>query len=443
MAHRTPNSCDCRDEPSALSRRGFLRLGLGGGLGLALGGGVLGGLTGLRRAHADEGRALPGFGQATSVIVLWLNGGPSQIETFDPKPGVAQGGPTRAIDTSAPGIQLAHTLPRLAERMHQVALVRSMSTREGNHARARHFLHTGYVPSGTIQHPDLGSLICQQKADAEFDLPSYVAIGGATPGPGMLGVTYSPFNVGNPTQPIENLGYAQGVDAERFARRRELLAELSEEFNESRPGPETEGHTAIYAKADTMMHSPRLRAFDLEQESQALRASYGEGRFGQGCLMARRLIEEGVKVVEVQLGGWDTHQDNFNRTTELGAQLDAGFSSLLADLEEREMLSRTLVVCMGEFGRTPRINENEGRDHFARAWSMAMAGGPVRGGRVVGATSADGMEVAERPVDVPDLMASFAHASGLDREYTNYSSLGRPLTMVDSGGQVIEELFAE
>jgi hypothetical protein len=430
--------CDCTP---ALSRRGFLQLSLGGYLGLTLGGS----LGGLSRAWADESATvagLHGFGQAQHVILLWLNGGPSQLETFDPKPGTPQGGPTQAIKTTVSGIQLAEGLPRLAEQMEHVSLIRSMSTKEGNHQRARYYLHTGYVPSGTVKHPDMGALICQQKAEAEFELPSYITISGNTPGAGLLGVSLAPFTVADPTKPVANLDYAKGVGETRFSRRRKLLAALGRGFAKSRPGPETRGHDEVYAKADRMMHSPRRRAFDVSQEPEALRQAYGESKFGQGCLMARRLVEEGVKVVEVQLNGWDTHQDNFNRTKPLLERLDAGFSTLIQDLRDRELLQKTLVVCMGEFGRTPRINPNEGRDHFARAWSMALAGGGVRGGRVVGATSADGMQVAERPIGVPDLMATIAHASGLDAEHVNYTSLGRPLYLVDEGGAPIKELLS-
>ncbi len=425
------HECGC---DSGLSRRGFLGLSVGGFLGLALGGPT--------RLLAQEAAAaaIPGFGAAEHCIVLWLNGGPSQLETFDPKPGTAQGGPTQAIATRAKGVRIADTLPRLAEHMDKVALVRSMATGEGNHQRARYFLHTGYVPSGTVRHPDIGALICQQKADPAADLPPYVCVNGSAPGAGILGVTYAPFKVNDPRRPIENMSYADGVDGQRFARRRDLLESLDASFAAGRAGPEVDGHRAITRKADRLMHSPRVAAFDLAQESEATRAAYGEHAFGQGCLMARRLVEQGARVVEVQLGGWDTHQDNFNRTRALGDQLDSGFAALLGDLAQRDLLSKTLVVCMGEFGRTPRVNPNEGRDHWARCWSLALAGGPIRGGAVVGATTADGMAVAERPIGAQDLMATIGHAMGLDAERVNYTKNGRPITAID-GGEVIPELF--
>jgi uncharacterized protein (DUF1501 family) len=427
---------DCGSCGPDLSRRGFVGLTLGGALGYLVGGG------GLVRALADEAPAVPGFGQAKRCIVLWMNGGPSHLDTFDPKAGHANAGPVKAIATKAPNIQLSEYLPRLAEQMDHVSLVRSMASKEGNHQRARYFLHTGYVPSGTVAHPDLGSLLCQQKADPAFDLPSYMAIGGPAPGPGILGVTYAPFSVANPLQPVENLSYAQGIDRPRFDRRQTLRARLGRAFGESRSGPETRGHEAVYAKASTLMHSPRLSAFNLEEEPAAVRDAYGRGKFGQGVLMARRLIETGVKVVEVQLNGWDTHQDNFTKVKGLCDELDPAFATLVRELRERDLLESTLVVCMGEFGRTPKINENEGRDHFARAWSLALAGGGVKGGRVVGATSPDGTEVATRPVTVPELMSTIFHATGVPGDTVNYSAGGRPIYAVDDDAKPVRELFA-
>lgn len=433
-AHRD----DCDTCAPGLDRRRFLGLSLGGFLGLSMGG--LGGL-----ARAGEGAAkIAGFGGAEHLVILWLNGGPSQIETFDPKPGHKNGGPTKAIKTRGKGVTLAHTMPRLAEHGDKLCLVRSMATREGNHQRARYFLHTGYVPSGTVAHPDLGSLFCQQKADEASELPPYVAINGAAcPGAGFLGVNLAPFRINDATKPVDNLSYAANVDRGRFARRRKLLGSLGAGFGEAHGhAEEIEGHDKIVAKADRMMHSPKLAALDLGAEPEAVRKAYGEHRFGQGCLMARRLLEQGTKVVEVQLNGWDTHKDNFNRTTQLTTRLDQGFAALLDDLAQRELLQKTLVLCMGEFGRTPRINANEGRDHWARGWSLAMAGGPVRGGQVIGATSPDGTKVVDRPLNAQDIMASAAHALGLDASRTNYTKGGRPIQVVDAPGKIVPELFA-
>ncbi|MDC3379254.1 DUF1501 domain-containing protein [Planctomycetota bacterium] len=429
------DTCDC-SSAGQLDRRGFLRLSFGGALGLALSG-----LGANAFAQERTGR-VPGRGQAEHCVILWMSGGMSQTDTFDPKPGSRSSGPLRAIPTAQPGVKLSEWLPGLSEELQSVALVRSMLTREGAHDRARYLLHTGYAPNGTVAHPDLGALIAQGLPDAELDLPAYTTINGTGIGPGILGVEYAPFAVGDPTRPVDNMTYGTGVDAERFDRRRRLLEAVERRFRRDHPGEETEGHTSVYVKADRMMHSPQTQAFDLSSESATLRDAYGRNRFGQGCLMARRLIENGVKVVEVQLGGWDTHQDNFTRGRDLATQLDNGFSTLIRDLREKELLRKTMIVCMTEFGRTPGVNENEGRDHFARGWSVALAGGPVKP-VVVGQTSDDGMNVVEDPLTAADLLKSVGHAMGLDLDQQNYSREGRPIQAFPAEGKIIRKLFEE
>lgn len=416
-------------------RRHLLRLGLSGSLGLLLGDGLL------RRAGAQE-RA--GLATAEACIVLWMSGGMSQTDTFDPKPGTPSAGPLGALRTAQKDLLLSELLPRTAEHMRHVSLIRSMATREGAHDRATYLVHTGWAPGGTVRHPDVGSLVAQALARPASDgdeLPPYVCIGGQGVGPGLLGVASAPFTVADPTRPVQDLVYPAGVDAERFARRRRLLEAVERQFRRDHPGDETEGHTAVYVKADRLMHSKHMRAFDLAQETARVRASYGPDAFGQGCLMARRLVEAGVKAVEVQLGGWDTHQDNFTQGRRVGAQLDRGLAALLGDLRERDLLRRTLVLVATEFGRTPLVNKDDGRDHFANGWSVGLAGGPVRGGRAVGSTSADGQQVAERPVTAADLMATLARALGVDPTRVNTTPEGRPIQVVDPAGRVVEELF--
>lgn len=419
-------------QPLDLDRRRFMGATLGGALGLALG----------QRAWADEKPATSaGAKGARAVIVLNMAGGMTQTDTFDPKAGHKNGGPLKAIKTAASGLELSELLPRLAEQAGSLALIRSMATREGAHERARHLIHTGYAPSGTVEHPDLGSLVAQATHDPSQEMPNYVHIGGTAVGAGFLGVDFQPFAVANATQPVANLSYAKGVDAKRFDRRRRILEAIERRFRKEHPGGETEALTKVYQRADRLMHSQKAMAFDLSQESSALRERYGEGSFAQGCLMARRLVESGTRAVEVELGGWDTHEDNFTKVRALCDQLDRGFATLLADLAERGLLEKTLVLVTSEFGRTPQINAREGRDHFANGWSVALAGGPIRGGRVVGATSADGLKVAARPVGASDFMATVFHALGLDADQTNYTREGRPLRAVDKSGSVIRELF--
>jgi len=422
--------------PDPCCRRSFLRWSLAGYLGLCLS---------PRLARADRSRSgrLPGRGQAEHVIVLYMAGGMSQTDTFDPKPGSASAGPLSAIRTSAEGVQFSELLPRLAEQARHMAVVRGMATKEGAHERARYLLHTGYAPSGTVAHPDIGALTSRHLPNDDLDLPAYVAINGSGIGQGFLDVEHAPFVVNDPTRPVENLTYPEGVSPERFERRRKLLEAIERRFRKEHEGAETEGHTKVYTKADRMMHSPQTAAFDLSDEAGALRDAYGRDRFGQGCLMARRLVETGVRVVEVQLGGWDTHQDNFTRNEQLAGTLDAGFATLIGDLRERDLLEKTLVLCMTEFGRTPHINDDDGRDHWANGWSLALAGGGVQGGRAVGATNADGSRVAERPVLAQEVLASVVHALGVDREHVDYTAQGRPIQVVDAGHEPIRELFAE
>lgn len=421
-------------EALCCDRRELLRLGLGGWLGLML----------ALRARGQEERpeAPPGVTPAEACIVLWMSGGMSQTDTFDPKPGTASAGPLQAIRTAQRDVLLSELLPLTAEHMRDVSLIRSMATREGAHDRATYLLHTGWAPSGTVRHPDVGALVAQALARPDAELPPYVCVGGQGTGPGLLGVSFAPFTVRDATRPVQDLSYPAGVDAARFARRRRLLEAVERQFRREHPGDETEGHTAVYVKADRLMHSRGVAAFDLTQEPSRVRAAYGPEAFGQGCLMARRLVEAGVKAIEVTLGGWDTHQDNFTQNRRLCGQLDRGLAALLADLRERDLLRRTLVVVATEFGRTPKINQNDGRDHHAAGWSVALAGGPVRGGRVIGATSADGQAVAERPVAAADLMATVAHALGLDRDRINTTAEGRPIQVVDPAGRVVHELFA-
>jgi uncharacterized protein (DUF1501 family) len=416
-----------------LSRRSFLRTVSAGAAGL--------GLVGWRDAvalHADELRR-----QGRACILLFMRGGPSQFETFDPKPGTATGGPTQAIATTAAGVRIAEGWTRLADQMRHVALIRSLTNREGEHGRAQYQLHTGYIPAGGVRYPSLGSVVASQIGPRDFDLPHFVSVGGgvASIGSGFLGTAYAPFVVGNPNQMPGNVEVPRIVGTDRFGRRLDLMRELEQDFAEAGARARVTQHGAQYDNASRMVRSPRLRAFDLSQEQDAVRDRYGRTPFGQGCLLARRLVEQGVTFVEVESNGWDTHRDNFNLTRNLVNVVDPAIAALVSDLRERGLLERTLVIWMGEFGRTPRINPNTGRDHFPRAFSAALAGAGVRGGMVIGATNDAGTEVARRPVTVPDLFCTFCQALGINPRRENVTPLGRPIRIVD-GGQAVRELFA-
>jgi hypothetical protein len=415
-----------------VSRRTFLRSVAAGGAGL--------GLVGFKDAltlHADELRK-----RGMACILLFMRGGPSQFETFDPKPGHKNGGPTKAIDTAAPGIQIAEHWPNVARAMKDIALIRSMTNKEGEHQRAAYQLHTGYAPAGGIKHPSFGALVAAELGPQDFDLPHFVSIGNrfTTIGSSFLGMRYAPFVVANPTQMPGNSTLPGGIDERRFGRRAGLLKDLEEDFAQAGGARLVEDHRNVYASAGKMVLSPRLKAFDVGQEKEAVRDRYGRSPFGQGCLLARRLVESGVTFVEVDSNGWDTHQDNFNRVKTLAGTVDPAFAALVGDLRQRGLLEKTLVVWMGEFGRTPRINPRTGRDHFPRTFSVALAGGGIKGGRVIGASSADGTSVKERPVTVADLFCTFCQALKINPRKENLSTEGRPLKIVD-GGKAVKELF--
>ena len=378
--------------------------------------------------------------RAKHCIVLFMSGGASQLDTFDPKPGTQNGGPFAAIPTSATGIQVSEHLPNIAEQAHHLSVIRSMVSREGNHERARYLLHTGYAPGGAVRHPTLGSITSYYLEDALLDLPSCVNINSPTYSGGFLGATHDPFVVKDPMKPVEDISYPAQMDTHRFRERLKMLRAIEKDFIAKRTGRSTEAHEAIYKKADELINSPKIDAFRLDEEPIAIREAYGMNKFGQGCLMARRLVEAGVKFVEVSLDGWDTHQNNFDRTKELLDRVDPAFAMLLKDLSERDLLEETLVLWLGEFGRTPRINENDGRDHHTNGWSAVVAGGGTRGGQIVGSTNEDGSEVVSGAVGVPDLFASLCFALGIDGNEENYSRSGRPIRVVNDGS-VIEELF--
>ena len=379
--------------------------------------------------------------QGRSMILLWMAGGQSQFEQFDPKPGTANGGPTKAISTAVPGVQLAENWNRTAGVLDRFSLIRSMTNKEGNHQRASYQLHTGYVPSGSVKHPSLSASIAEQLADPKFELPPVVAVAsgrGSTTGSGFLGVDYEPFTVRTPGQLPQNV--AVPVPNQRYRRRLGLLGRLEGEFAGRGGQTVVANHQKLYKKSSRMVLSQNVTAFDIADESDSLKQKYGNTSFGRGCLLARRLVESGVTFVEVVSRGWDTHQDIFERIAALAEQVDPAVATLVEDLEDRGLLEKTLVVWMGEFGRTPRVNARTGRDHYPRVFSAAVAGGGVRGGQVIGSSTANGSAVAERPVSVPDLFCSVCHSLKVDPRKEHLSPLGRPLKVVD-GGEVVQELF--
>jgi hypothetical protein len=405
-------------DSALLSRRSALALGLG-----ALASAFARSSTAAPiRAHAPKARA---------CILLYMHGGASQIDTWDPKPGRDTGGPFAAIPTSVPGVHVSEHLPGLARRLDRVALVRSLTSREGNHDRARYLMHTGYAPAGATPHPGLGAHVAIARTAS--DLPAHVAIGGPGHGAGFLGAAHGPFVVRDATRPVRNLSPSRPVGRDRMRDRAELLRAIERDFASDRDDPAVRSHVDVMERALALVGSEAAAAFDLGKEPDRTREAYGPTELGQGCLLARRLVEAGVPFVEVAMRGWDTHEDAFDRTRALCGPLDTGMSALLDDLEARGLLDETLVVWLGDFGRTPRINGRGGRDHFPRVASAVLAGAGLPGGAVIGRTDADGEEIVDDPVTVPDLMRTIATTLGLDPDETRITPGGRPITTVDGG----------
>jgi uncharacterized protein (DUF1501 family) len=372
-----------------------------------------------------------GTGKAKSCILLWMDGGPSHKDTFDLKPDSKGAGEFKPIKTSAAGIEISEHLPKLAKVIDSGVIVRGMTTPEGAHARAKYYMHTGYREGqGGVTYPSLGSLVAQEVGKPDGAMPNYVAIGGRSFGSGFLGPKHQPLLVTDPSRGVEDLKSASS--ATQFGRRVDLLEQMEQSFHREYGADAITDHKTTYERAVKLMQSKEAKAFDISGDPAKSR--YGTGRFAEGVVMARRLVEAGVPFVEVALGGWDTHQDNFARVKTLSGQVDAALSALVTELKEKGLLDSTLIVWMGEFGRTPNINTRgakPGRDHYPRAWSLAMFGGGMKGGRVVGKTDKEGASVVERPTTAQDFLATVCDLMGIDHTKKNETPGGRPIQIVD------------
>lgn len=380
--------------------------------------------------------------RAKHVIYLYMAGGMSQLETFDPKEGEVAG-PTKAISTSADGVRVAEHLPKMAKQMHNVCVMNSLMSTQGAHEQGNYYMHTSYTLRGTIRHPGMGSWLNLLQGGGNKALPNYVYVGADSqhPGAGFFDAAHGPFFVSNPENGVKNARVQEGLTQEKFSARLALAKELDQDFQTTFPHRGVKAYTEMYDHAVRMMRSEDLKAFDLTEEPDAMRTAYGRESFGQGCLLARRLVERGVRFVEVSLGGWDTHTGNFVRTPELANTLDRALATLLTDLEARGLLKETLVVVTTEFGRTPTINTNVGRDHHPQAFSAVMAGAGVKGGFVYGKTDKEAREVIEGDMSVPDFNATIAYALGLPLKQIVYSPSRRPFTVADKG-KPVTEIFA-
>lgn len=381
-------------------------------------------------------------GTATNVIYLYMSGGMTHLDTLDPKPGSETQGPVEAIRTNVSGIQISEYLPNLARHMDKAAIVRSLSSTQGAHERGRYFMRTSYTQRGTIRHPAMGAWVLRLSGKRNKSLPGNVRIGGDSrhPGAGFMEAQYAPLPIGDPAAGLQNSKLPRGVSETQLNKRLNLADQLDVDFRRRFNQKKVRSYTDAYDDAIRLMRSEELEAFNIYRESEATRKAYGEDPFGQGCLLARRLVENNVRFVEVTLGGWDTHQSNFVRVPERTEILDQALGTLLGDLHGRGLLKRTLVVLATEFGRTPTINQNAGRDHYPKAFSGLLAGGGIRGGQVYGSTDAKGEEVEDDLVEVPQFNATIAQALGLPQKQIIKSASRRPFTVADKA-EPITALF--
>ena len=446
-----------------ISRRDLLRLASLGVVGTSM--------SGWLKTLADETATNPK--RKRSCILLWMSGGPSQLDTIDPKTDHENAGEFKPTKTSVPGIQISEHLPTVAKQMQHLCPIRSMKTKEGDHTRATYLMRTGYLPQGPIQYPTMGSFLSNELGHDSNTLPNFIsvapyrALSPAAFSPGFLGPKHSPLVVGGNVRPprrgddqeeedeyqaalqVRNLALPDSISDKQADRRLELLRGFEHDFLKDRPGVPGKSHRSSYQQAVRMMRSDGRKAFNLDEEDDTLRDAYGRNQFGQGCLLARRLVERGVPFVEVTLSGvdgpgpgWDTHADNFNMVKNLCEVLDPAWGTLMSDLKSKGLLDSTLVIWMGEFGRTPKINDNTGRDHWPGSWSTVLGGGGISGGQVYGSTSKDGMEVTDNPVAVPNLMATICRALGLDHTTQNMSNVGRPIPLSDHESEPIRAVLS-
>jgi hypothetical protein len=410
-------------------RRDFIRIGSLGALGLTL-----------------DKALRAGANKDISVILLWQSGGCSHVDTFDMKPDAAAEirGEFKPISTNIPGIQVCEHLPLTARQADKFTILRSMTSKENDHDRAITYLLTGYAPLPTLGFPSMGSVVAKERG-AKDGLPPYIVIPDSVPeyGAGYLGGEYNPFVAGNPNvngYKVRDLTLPTDIDWRRVGNRRWLLEKIDSQFQAIEASSEFAALDRFYHSAYNLLSSPAAKkAFDIESEPEPLRERYGRTPFGQGCLLARRLVESGVRFVTVSKGklNYDTHGDNFNTMKKvLLPEFDPAFATLLQDLHERGMLDTTLVVSTGEFGRTPKVNGAAGRDHHCKAWSIVLAGAGIAGGRVLGATDNTGTEVTDLPTKPEDLYFSLYSILGIDPRREYQTSIGRPVKVVDGGSMI-------
>ena len=418
-------------QPFFLSRRDFLRIASSGLAGAGL-------YLQFPRVFANDSEETI-KGKADHIIYLFMNGGMSHIDTFDPKPGTDVQGSFKPIE-AANGKLMGEYLPNLAKIADKVAIINSMTSKEGDHGRGQYLFHTNYVPLATIIHPTLGSWITKFTKPINTTLPPLISIGGSRFGAGYFGSKYEPLYMGGAQAGLANVKIPNGMTQAQFEDRLNLLNELDKDFQSKYKEANIQAYNDYYKDANKLMFSEDLKVFDINTESEETKVAYGKNEFGNGCILARRLVEKGVKFIEVTNGGWDTHENNFESLKTKCDTIDKAISSLILDLEKRNLLKKTLIVLTTEFGRTPKINGRNGRDHFPNAFSCMLAGGGIKGGVVIGKTNEKADKVIEQPTTIFDLNTSIALAAGLDPDKEIISPIGRPFKLANSG-KVIDGIF--
>lgn len=427
----------CGSPDHGMSRRGFL----GAAAGAAGFAAAMNGLDVLQSpALAAEMKK-----NQKRVIMLWLAGGASQLETFDPKPGAVTGGPFRAIKTSVPGVQISELMPQMAKRMNHTCIIRSLNTRNGDHGSGAQIMMRGRKDEAALKYPDLGAVLARELGQADSKVPDYVSFYFATEGQsmapgtaGFLGARYAPMEMYKTMMP-ENIGRLPGISDLDHAGRADLREVFSRQFSKGRSGSTLASHGEAYSRVRGLMASDKL--FDINKESQATRDKYGPTLFGEQVLVARRLVEAGVPFVRVGRAWWDSHGQNFETHQELVPELDHVMAALIDDLKDRGLLESTLIITLAEFGRTPQINASLGRDHFASAWSTSLTGCGIKGGAVYGKSDATGNRVVDGEIGAGDLFATIYRALGINPQ-KNYYIGSRPVPLTNPGTKVVKEVLA-
>lgn len=405
---------------------------------------AMGGATTLGATHflsSLEANAAQVSRDQKACILVWLGGGAPTIDMWDLKPGSKNGGEFKPISTKG-DLQISEHLPKIAQEMDNLSVIRSLSTREADHMRGRYYMHTSYVPNPTVVHPTFGSVASYELGSKrkELEIPAFVSIGGGGMSPGFLGMTHAPFVVDRRGQ-IQNANM-DGMNKQRLGQRLQMLGTIEDGFIKSGRGEAGQAHKDVYKKAINLMTSDQMNAFKAADEPAEVRQMYGDTDFGNTLLMSRRLVQQGVPFVEVQFpGSWDLHNNVFATLRDQRLpMLDSGISGLVKDLKQRGMLEHTTIVVMGEFGRTPRINQNVGRDHWATSWSALIGGGGLQGGRAIGETDADGLRIVSESYLPGDLWATVSHSMRIPLNTVHTSKRGRPMKLAN-GGQPIQGLI--